>query len=139
MYSFEKEVKLKMIKEFCDEKGVNLIIEHNKSNIIFKTDDKNIKNNYDFYKCIFSKNGDLSFLFKLEEMVENHLRDQLKEKFNKRESNLGYVYSFFKSGYIGILKKWMEGGCEESSSEIAGLTYNLLKSIVDTCRKQLEI
>lgn len=98
-----------------------------------------IKNNYDFCKCIFSKNGDLSFLFKLEEMVENHLPDQLKEKFNKRESNLGYVYSFFKSGYIGILKKWMEGGCEESSSEIAGLTYNLLKSIVDTCRKQLEI
>ncbi len=98
-----------------------------------------IKNNYSFCYCIFSKNGDLSFIFKLEEMVEKHLRDQLKEKFNRKSNNLSYIYSFFKSGYIGILKKWMEGGCKESSSEIADLTYNLLKGVVDTCKKQLRI
>lgn len=40
-----------MIKEFYDEKGTKLIIEHSKSNIIFKTDDKNVKNEYslDYY------------------------------------------------------------------------------------------
>lgn len=28
------------IKEFIDENGTNLIIEHNKTNIVFKTDNK---------------------------------------------------------------------------------------------------
>ena len=89
-----------------------------------------IKDNYDFCKCIFSKNGDLNFLFELEEIIENHLRDQLKEKFDRKVDHLSYVYSFFKSGYIGILKTWMKGGCKESTKEIADLTYNLLKGVI---------
>ena len=93
-----------------------------------------IKNNYEFCKCIFSKNGDLNFLFKLEEMIENHLKNQLREIFDGKIDHLTYVYSFFKSGYIGILKEWMKGGCVESSEEIANITYDLIKSIIDTFR-----
>ena len=91
-----------------------------------------IKDNYDFCKCIFSKNGDLNFLF--EEIIENHLRDQLKEKFDRKVDHLSYVYSFFKSGYIGILKTWMKGGCKESTKEIADLTYNLLKGVINSLK-----
>lgn len=91
-----------------------------------------IKNNYEFCRCIFSKNGDLNFLFKLEEMIENHLKNQLREIFDGKIDHLTYVYSFFKSGYIGILKEWMKGGCVESSEEIANITYDLIKSIIDT-------
>ena len=93
-----------------------------------------IKDNYDFCKCIFSKNGDLNFLFELEEINENHLRDQLKEKFDRKVDHLSYVYSFFKSGYIGILKTWMKGGCKESTKEIADLTYNLLKGVINSLK-----
>ena len=93
-----------------------------------------IKDNYDFCKCIFSKNGDLNFLFELEEIIENHLRDQLKEKFDRKVEHLSYVYSFFKSGYIGILKTWMKGGCKESTKEIADLTYNLLKGVINSLK-----
>ena len=93
-----------------------------------------IKDNYDFCKCIFSKNGDLNFLFELEEIIENHLRDQLKEKFERKVDHLSYVYSFFKSGYIGILKTWMKGGCKESTKEIADLTYNLLKGVINSLK-----
>lgn len=93
-----------------------------------------IKDNYDFCKCIFSKNGDLNFLFELEEIIENHLRDQLKEKFDRKVDYLSYVYSFFKSGYIGILKTWMKGGCKESTKEIADLTYNLLKGVINSLK-----
>lgn len=32
------------MNEFIDKYGVNLIIEHNKTNIVFKTSDKNIQN-----------------------------------------------------------------------------------------------
>ena len=93
-----------------------------------------IKDNYDFCKCIFSKNGDLNFLFELEEIIENHLRDQLKEKFDRKVDHLSYVYSFFKSGYIGILKTWMKGGCKESTKEIADLNYNLLKGVINSLK-----
>ena len=93
-----------------------------------------IKDNYDFCKCIFSKNGDLNFFFELEEIIENHLRDQLKEKFDRKVDHLSYVYSFFKSGYIGILKTWMKGGCKESTKEIADLTYNLLKGVINSLK-----
>ena len=93
-----------------------------------------IKNNYEFCKCIFSKNGDLNFLFKLEEMIENHLKNQLREIFDGKIDHLTYVYSFFKSGYIGILKEWMKGGCVEASEEIANITYDVIKSIIDPFR-----
>ncbi|MEG1409777.1 MAG: TetR-like C-terminal domain-containing protein [Terrisporobacter sp.] len=93
-----------------------------------------IKNNYEFCRCIFSKNGDINFLFKLEELVENHIKDQLKEKFEGKMNHLPYMYAFFKSGYIGILKNWMNGGCEESPEEIAQLTYSIIKGVIDICR-----
>ena len=93
-----------------------------------------IKENVEFCKCVFSKNGDISFLFKLEELVENHIKDQLREEFDGKMDHLAYVYSFVKSGYIGILKSWIKGGCVESSQEIAHLTFNLVKGILYSCR-----
>lgn len=93
-----------------------------------------IKNNYEFCRCIFSKNGDLNFLFKLEEMIENNLKNQLREIFDGKIDHLTYVYSFFKSGYIGILKSWMEDGCVESSEEIAHLTNSLVRGIIESCK-----
>lgn len=93
-----------------------------------------IKNNYDFCKCIFSKNGDISFLFKIEELIENHIKDKLREIFDGKINHQTYVYSFFKSGYMGILKNWMKDGCKESPQEIAQLTFNLLKGTLNTCK-----
>lgn len=93
-----------------------------------------IRSNMEFCKCIFSKNGDISFLFKLEELIENHIKDQLKEYLDGKIDHPTYVYAFVKSGYIGILKSWMKGGCMESSQEIANLTYNLVKGILYSCK-----
>lgn len=93
-----------------------------------------IKENVEFCECIYSQNGDISFLFKLEELVENHIKDQLRKDFDGKVDHLAYVYSFAKSGYIGILKSWMKGGCVESSQEIANLTYNLVKGVLYSCK-----
>lgn len=93
-----------------------------------------IRENAEFCKCVFSQNGDIGFLFKLEELVENHIKDQLRESFDGKMNHLAYVYSFAKSGYIGILKSWINGGCVESSQEIAGLTYDLIMGVLDSCK-----
>ena len=92
-----------------------------------------IKNNYELCKCIFSKNGDINFLFKLEELVEKHLKKQVEEIYDGNIGKFSYEYSFFKSGYIGILETWMKGGCKESSQEIADLTYKLIKNVIINC------
>lgn len=68
-------------------------------------------------------------------MIENHIKDQLEEEFQGKINHLTYVYSFVKSGYIGILKSWMKSGCVESSDEIANLTCNLLNGVLHSCKK----
>jgi len=93
-----------------------------------------INENVDFCQCIFSQNGDISFLFKLEELVEDHIKDQLRQDFDGKMDYPAYVYSFVKSGYIGILKSWMKGGCVESSQDIANLTYNLVEGVLHSCK-----
>lgn len=94
-----------------------------------------IKANIGFCKCIFSKNGDISFLFKLGELIENHIKDQIKEDFDGNVENLAYIYSFVKGGYIGILKSWMKSGCIESPEEIANLTCSLGRGILYSLNK----
>lgn len=96
-----------MIKEFCDEKGVNLIIEHNKSNIIFKTDDKNIKNNYDLYLCF-----DRSTFEEINHFLESISKD-IWIGFNPREANSissdyaeYYDKKYDNDGYLSVY----EGG-----------------------------
>ncbi|WP_343342929.1 TetR-like C-terminal domain-containing protein [Terrisporobacter petrolearius] len=93
-----------------------------------------INESADFCQCIFSQNGDISFLFKLEELVEDHIKDQLRQDFDGKMDYPAYVYSFVKSGYIGILKSWMKGGCVESPQDIANLTYNLVEGVLYSCK-----
>ena len=93
-----------------------------------------IKNNHEFCKCIFSRYGDISFLLKIEELIEDSARNQLKEILDGKVDHLPYAYSFFKSGCIGILKRWIHSDCIEPASEIAKLTYNLGRGIIETCR-----
>lgn len=93
-----------------------------------------IRENVEFCKCIFSQNGDISFLFKLEELIESHIKDQLKKDLDNKIDNISYTYSFVKSGYLGILKSWVKGGCMESSEDIANLTYDLVKGVLSTCK-----
>lgn len=93
-----------------------------------------IKNNHELCKCLFSRNGDISFLLKIEELIEDYTKDELKGILAGKVDHLPYAYSFFKSGCIGILNRWIHSNCEEPASEIAKLTYNLGRGIIDICK-----
>lgn len=94
-----------------------------------------IKNNFNFFECILSKNGDIVFAYKIEELIEEYTIEQLKEILKDKVNHLPYIYSFFKSGCLGILKRWMSEGCRESAKEIAEITFKFGESIVRSCKK----
>ena len=90
-----------MIKEFIDDSGVNLIIENNKINIIFKTDDKNIKRDYylnlNFKKEIFKEI--IKYLERISSniwkdfkpKVADSLSSDYEEYYDKKYDNNGYL------------------------------------------------
>lgn len=91
-----------------------------------------IKRNSLLCKGIFSEYGDISFLFRIEELIEHNTHDYLAPLLQKKGTNLPYIYSFFRSGCLGLLKRWMNDGFIESPEEIAKMTYELGRSVIIT-------
>lgn len=94
-----------MIKEFIDKYGTNLVVEYNKTNIIFKTNNKNIRNNY-VLKLYFDEN-----VFK--ELINNLkiTSEQIWNNFNpKVADSIGSDYSEYydrkydNNGYLNIYR-----------------------------------
>lgn len=100
-----------MTKEFYDEKGVNLIIEHNKSNVTFKTDDKNIKKEYSL-NCCFNENTFKEIRDYLTSIsceiwkdfnpkIANSMSSDYTEYYDKKFDSNGYL-SVYEEGVISI-------------------------------------
>ena len=65
-------------KEFIDKYGVNLIIESNKNNIIFKTDSKNVKR--DCYLNVYFDKEVFEELIKYTESISNKIWNDFTPK-----------------------------------------------------------
>ena len=65
-------------KEFIDKYGVNLIIESNKNNIIFKTDSKNVKR--DCYLNVYFNKEVFEELIKYTESISNKIWNDFTPK-----------------------------------------------------------
>ena len=100
-------------KEFIDKYGSDLIIEHNKSNIVFKTEDKNIKNDYKlklyFDESVFNEitqylENIASEIWKdFSPKVANSLSSEYEEYYDKKYDNNGYL-DIYKDNIICIYK-----------------------------------
>lgn len=84
-----------MIKEFIDKYGTNLIVEYNKTNIIFKTNDKNIRNNY-VLKLYFDEN-----VFK--ELIWNNFNPKVADSIGSDYSEY-YDRKYDNNGYLNIYR-----------------------------------
>jgi hypothetical protein len=93
-------------KEFIDENSSNLIIGHNKSNIIFKTDNKNIKK--DYYLNIYFSECVLKEIVKYLESISREIWDGFKPKeADSISSDYEEYYDrkYDNNGYLSILKE----------------------------------
>lgn len=90
-------------KEFIDKKGVNLIIEHNKTNIVFKTDNKNIERNY-YLNLYFSETAFKEIIKYLEEISKDIWRNFNPKEADSVSSDYEEYYDrkYDNNGYLSI-------------------------------------
>ena len=42
------------------------------------------------------------------------------------KAHMRYYFEYAKSGFVTVLRMWLEGGCIESPRELAGIIYKML-------------
>jgi len=92
-------------KEFIDSNNANLIIEHNKTNITFKTDNKNIEMVY-YLNLHFSKDTFEQIIKYLESISKDIWKDFNPKEANSFSSDYEEYYDrkYDNNGYLKILE-----------------------------------
>jgi AcrR family transcriptional regulator len=73
-------------------------------------------------KAILGPNGDPLFSGKLKFFIEfNLFKQTLSKELNKEYALIPaeYFFAYLLSAYLGVVEKWLEGGMEQSSEEMA--------------------
>lgn len=90
-----------------------------------------IKANGEWYRTLFSENGDEAFpkrifdwCYKISAMDSDQTFPELSPVRRK------WLYYFVAQGYSGILTQWMEGGMIEPVDEVAAFADALLQNIL---------
>ena len=84
-----------------------------------------VKENSDMCGVLISKNGDISFINRLKDLVRERCLNDWMALFNKSQ-NFEYYYSFIVSGCIGLLQSWLEAGLKESPEHMASLAEQMI-------------
>jgi AcrR family transcriptional regulator len=84
-----------------------------------------IYENQGFYKEFFSKHLDSPVIIKVVEELYSEIRSLAEKDKNFSPKEFKYTFDYFLYGIIGILKEWVEKGCNESVEEL----YQIIVSI----------
>ena len=87
--------------------------------------------NRDSLKALMGYHGDAFFIQRMEDVIESKVRKQINliYCFNKSIAP-EYVYSFLRSGCIGMLKTWIFSDCVTPPEEMAVFVYNTVHDII---------
>lgn len=88
------------------------------------------RENTAFCRCIFSNHGDIAFLHRLSDLIEQKTRTLFDELYHQNYKGGYYLYSFIKGGVIGILQHWMDQDFAQTPQEISQITYDLIRSLI---------
>ena len=81
----------------------------------------------DMCKVLIGKNGDITFVNRLKDLVKVRCLNDWMKIFNTEKSqNFEYFYSFIVSGCIGLLQNWLENGLTESPEQMASLAEQMI-------------
>lgn len=122
-----------LISENLKKKIERKTTSHTTTSLDFLADIGTIaKNNSAFCRCIFSDYGDIAFLNRLNNLIELNTKELFNELFERNYKEGAFLYSFIKGGVLGILKRWMDNDFNESPEEISIITYELIRSLIET-------
>ena len=84
----------------------------------------------------FSENCDMSFLKKIEQLIDDrccYLWEKAAPNEKTDKKRLQLYFSFIRNGYVGIMKKWLDDGLEESPEEIYQIVGTIITSSINLC------
>lgn len=85
-----------------------------------------LSDNKDICTALMGPNGDSTFIYKIEEIIEENSMQALNRYFPHPMEDLKYAYAFCLSGCIGLIKIWLNSNGSETPEHMAKLTYQMV-------------
>lgn len=86
--------------------------------------------NRDVCPILMNNGGSRDFIHKMEILIEDKIRQRIQYTFGINFIVSPYLYSFYRSGCLGLLQCWINTENHETPEEMANLTYRLVVSSI---------
>ncbi len=87
-----------------------------------------IGQNRHFYRTYLRKHGDAALEDGYQLFWEKKIQPLFLAHRVESEARMRYYFAYAKSGFVTVLRMWLEGGCRESPRELDGIIHKMLPS-----------
>ncbi len=91
-----------------------------------------VAENKEICSVLLGDNGDIKFLQKLSNVIQEKLRTDWLNGYVENETEFEYRYAFGALGFIGLLRTWLHRNCAESADDMAALADSLIRQGIMT-------
>lgn len=95
--------------------------------------------NRELSSALVGPHGDIGFLRRIEDFLEEYSRPFLAQMFPERLEEMKYFYSFCLTGCLGFVKTWLEEGEDKSPEYAARLTFQMVVSSMKAFYETAEV
>ena len=132
IYNMLDEIEKELLREITDSIAAHPI-GLNDNTFPFIADMFTIlANNRDICTALMGPNGDSTFIYKIEEIIEDNSVRSLSQYISGSIMDLKYSYAFCLSGCVGLIKTWLQNSSVESPEHMAELTYRMVLNSLKT-------
>ncbi len=85
-----------------------------------------IGQNRHFYRIYLRKHGDTALEDGYQLFWERKIQPMFLAYGVENEARMRYYFEYAKSGFMTVLRLWLDNGCRESAQELAGIIYKML-------------
>lgn len=86
-----------------------------------------LSRNYDMCTILLGENSDKRFVSKIIDLGKEKCLQEYQQMYpGVSRRDIEFFYSFVASGYLAILRLWIEGGMKESTPELAEKTEKII-------------
>ena len=89
---------------------------------------EHIQENKTFYHALFSDSNS-TILANNMKLLQSEIVAPFYQKLNVPERQGAYYFTFFRTGFVAILGKWLDDGCPESPRELAKIIFSCLPAL----------